>query len=330
MSALVEIGKKFPVQAEGIEIPVDDEVTELESGEVAEVWFEADKDWTAQAAHDALLEIFKIKEEYPYFVLHYIRLEQRKLIVQFSYGPHGAPPNWPQIILVILAIAAIIIGVVWGVSLAIIKVWKTITAPPTGSAVVVAKDMKTLANLPNVAITVAGQTKKTGSTGQPVYFSDLSIGTHIVAGEELSGYHPPKTRKITIGKDAVEPVEIQYWQEDQEIPDWGYLKVDTTPVTGKVTINGQDYGPAPVGPIKLDWGTYIISYSEVKGWVRPLTGEITLKEGDEITLVVGRYTKLHEWDPWPWLRPVLIAGGVAIGAAVVVPQLITRRRRDER
>jgi len=91
-------------------------------------------------------------------------------------------------------------------------------------------------------------------------------------------------------------------------PGKAILSVDTTPVKGRVYIDGSFVATAPWADV-LDPGTYVVSFGEMEGYITPEPVEVTLDEGD-IVDVTGEYkTEEGMGISWGWVAA--IAGGLA-------------------
>jgi|GEM_PF-3043386 len=343
--AAQEIGKKYPVDQDGVTVPLDDDVTLAGPGDILQLVYETEKDLVRQNIRDIIIETLKMKEEYGLFVLHYVKVGTRQVTVQFSVAPHGADISAaggditadPRIAAIPLFIKVIIVAA----SLAGIIAWllnmtvnvinqKILRRPPaTGHAEVVAKDQKTGLPLPNVNITLAGQTKKTGSSGEAAFFKDLIIGSYTVIGATIPDYQPPEAGSVTVTEAAVASCTIWYKPDDFIEPTHGWLSLATNPVEGKIYVQGQLVGEG-YAYLHIEKGDYDVYFGTVEGYYTPPS--VTLKVvGGQITPYVAYYTQpFPEW--WEkYLKYALIGGGVIIGAAVLIPQITqaaTRPRRE--
>jgi len=331
MAKLAEVGVFYPCATKGIEIPIDDEETTMQAGDVLEAQWVADRDLNLRAAFEVIHEVLRMKEEYPYFVWHGLKIETRRITVQFSIAPSGQTTGNPG------PVTGLIWTVVWAVGIilaAVVAAYAAILAlyreywlpekPQQGDVIVWTEDSTNKVPLPNVKVSVAGQMKTTGPNGD-VLFKDITVGTYTIFGETLDGYHPPDTRKVTVKDKEVSEVKIQYFDSAQPKPEHGYVWVYTEPVTGEVAIGNVPYGPAPVGPIQLPAGdTLAVSYSHVEGYITPPIDIFTVPRA-ETEIIVGKY-KLPPYDEEPWydkyVKYALIGGGVIIGTAILIPELI--------
>ena len=332
MANLAEVGVFYPCATKGLEWPIDDEEMVMQAGDVFEAQWVADKDLNLRAAFEVIHEVLRMKEEYPYFVWHGLKIETRRITVQFSIAPPGqTTPNPGPVIglikVVVLAVGAILAMVVaaYAAILALRRGYWLPEKPPQGDVLVWAWDGTNGARLPNVKISVAGQMKTTGSNGDPVLFKNLTTGQYTVFGETIDGYHQPDPRTVTVKDKEISEIQVEYFDSAQPKPEHGYVMVYTEPVTGEVAIGNVPYGPAPVGPIQLPAGdTVAVSYSYVEGYVTPPIDIFTVSRGST-EIVVGKY-KLPQYAEEPWyekyLKYALVGGGVIIGTAVLIPALI--------
>lgn len=334
--ALTELGVKYPCQSEGIYIAPDDDYSTMAPGDILEAWFTADEDIPESRVNELVWEIYRMKEEYPDFVLHYVKVERRKITVQFSTAPPAGISgqaisgniealHWA--IYVALAALAAILAVLL-IPVAIDRGYLLPHKPPTGSAVVIAKDRVEGTALPNVIISTNGLEGTTGPNGEGVLFEDLLVGDHVFTGSPVEGYDPPKTVTAAISEDKQTNVTILYNPEGVTPPTHGWLHVETDPVKGIVFINSQDKGEAPVSEY-LPIGDHKVSFGAVEGYITPPPQTITVQGDPEVASTIGYY--LTPEPPWyeKYLMYGLASAGIIAGAAIVIPRLIRALRRQE-
>lgn len=340
MALLKELGQKYPVATEGIPIDLGDETATMGPGDIVESWYEADDDIKYYNIAPAVEELLRMKEEYPDFVLHYMRFDTRRVIVQFSIAPSGTisssqksisssigVPVW-AIVVAVLAIVAIITAALAVTLRAIRGYWWT-PPPPTGNAVVVAKDWETEDLIPNVKISVANMEGVTGPNGEGILFENLQAGPHVFVGEIIEGYKQPAAVEKSVIEDEQIMVTIWYVPEGVTPPTTGYLVVDTSPVKGEVWVQGESQGEAPIGPLELDEGTYPVSYGVIEGWQTPDQDTATII-GGKTTALIGYYERPPEYW-WEKYVKYAVIGGVAIaGVAVLIPRAIKAIRMEEK
>lgn len=336
MATLTELGKKYPCVTEGEEIAIDDTLATMQAGDVLEAQWVADRDITTSSAFDVLHEVLRLKEEYPYFVLHYIRVDSRRITIQYSVAPEGAAAS-PVIIALIWVIVKAL-GILIGIALIAYTIYTLIerqyifrVKPPMGDAVIEAKHTTTEKGISGVKIYVDGALAGT-TDGGSVLAEDLTAGSHLFSGEEIAGFHKPTAIEKNVIKDETVVIEIWYRPEDEVEPTTGFVVVDTDPVKGNIWVGGIDQGIAPVGPIELDIGTYMISFGLVEGWITPAADTATIV-GGKTTGIVGKYTKPPSEETWyeKYVKYALIGGGVIIGTALLLPELIRAlARRGEK
>jgi hypothetical protein len=320
MAKLAELGYQFPCTTQGIQISVDDEQAEMYSGQVLEAWFTADKDISISEAYRVLNEILRMKEQYPDFVLHYIKVETRKITAQYSIAPVGAThsPLIPVLIFVIIAEIIAIIGVALYLRWTRGYLWS-----PTGNAVINAVHTETKKGISGVKISVDGN--YVGKTdGGSVSVRGLLVGPHEFSGEKLEGFHAPMmvTKEIELNKTS--NIDIWYRPSDIPEPKTGFLYVATTPVNGMVYANGYQ-GEAPFR-VELPVGDYTVSFGAVEGYITPAPVTATIV-GGLTTPVTREYTEEGEW--WEkYLKWILIGGGVIAGGALLLPPAIRALRKD--
>jgi hypothetical protein len=324
MARLAELGKMFPCTTEGVEIPVDDESIDIYAGQVLEVWYTTERDITVDLAFHILNEVLRMKEEFPHFVMHYIKIETRKITVQYSLAPVGTTAS-PHL----LAWAAVLLITFFAGLIALyalhLKATRGYVFTAKGTAVITAWDTKEMRGIAGVAIDIDGDTVGKTSPGGSIRVKDI-VGPHVFSGEELEDYWPPNPIEQSIKLNEVITVKIAYTPRSEPQPTQGWLHVATTPVAGTVYINGEDYGLSPVY-VKLDIGTYQVSYGAVEGYITPDPEPATVA-GNVPTDIVGRY--ILPYDRWweKYLKWALIGGGAIAGGALLLPPAIRALRKD--
>lgn len=336
-----ELGRKYPVQSEGYEVPLEDETTEVYAGDIVELHYVADKDLSGDAIRDCVHETLRMKEEYPEFVLHYLKFEQRRIIVQFSLAPpsDGVTQRITAVgaiaLALVIRVALILLGVLGGIlglyalKVAIDRQYILPEKPPTGDASVLAKNQETGARLANVTITVSGKTAKTGPSGEAAYFEDLAVGEHVFVGETVDDYEVPDAVTKTIEQNQVCQVTIWYKPTGWVEPTTGWLYVDTTPVRGKVWIGGTEYENKSGLALELDVGEYKVFFEAIEGYNTPAMQTANIVGGQSES-ILAYYMKPGEnwWEKY--IKYGLIGGAAIVGAAVLVPEIIRAiaRRRE--
>ena len=338
--AIAELGKKFPVREEGVKIPLDDDVSLMQAGEVMEQVLEVDGTLNREATKELIHQILFMKKDYPQFVLHYLKVESSRITVQFAIAPPGAiisgaggaisgDSDETRIaagvpVTAIYIIAALVLAIITAAILltcAIKEIWLFAPKPKTGSASVVARNQKTGAPIPNVNVSVAGQTKKTGPNGEAVLFEDLVIGDHIFVGAAVAGYQSPQPVTATVKYNEQILVTILYAPEGWVPPTTGHLAVSTSPVNGEVFLQGKSYGKAPVFIEDIEAGEYKVAFGAIQGYETPAQQTVTIRGGWTEGIVAYYKTPDAAW--WEkYIRYGLIGGGVIIGAAVLIPEIM--------
>lgn len=108
------------------------------------------------------------------------------------------------------------------------------------------------------------------------------------------------------------------------LPIFGTLIIDTTPIKGKVFIDGELYGVAPVTRSNIEPKSYTVSFGDVLGYATPQSQTVELVAG-QITNVLGTYTAIippiiSKLRPY---LPYIILGG----AGILVIAIILRRKK---
>jgi len=335
MGLLGEYGKKHPVAQKGDLVDLEDEEIIMYAGDILQTEYVTDKDIDFPLVRELLHETLYMKEEYPFFVLHYIRFEDRKVTVQYSVAPVGEKGNPGPIVIgigikkLVLWLLALLGGIL-AVYLIAIAAHRGIILrrpPPMGDAVITARDSKTLWGIPDVTIYVDGQSVGKTGPGGSIKVTDLLAGIHTFAGETIDGYWPPDTIKQAVIENQIVNIEITYHPDDEPLPTVGRLEVYTHPFDAKVSVGGEDMGLAPI-ILELERGEYAVTYAYVEGYVTPKPDIATIV-GNTTTVLIGYYTEpLYEDDVWGrFLQYALIGGAVVIGGVVVVPEVIRAARR---
>ncbi len=320
---ITELGYKWPCQTEGIF--VDFEQVEPQAGEIAEFYFECDRDITTQEAARAVFDLMKIKEEYPGSVLHYVNIEPRRITIQYSVAPpggHASPFNWYALFgFVILIIAAIL--VVYAARNGWIFGPKPTTGELSVSAVGCSDEQCTSPEALDVTFSVAGKTYRTrGGT----VLIELQVGSYdIIPGDSPEGYQPADPVTIPIAKDQTITIRLKYYEVGVIPPNVAWLVIDTNPVKGLVYVNKEEIGKAPEEVKVFPLTTYIVSFGDVSGYDTPTSQTHSLQR-EETRGVNGTYVRVG----WPeWVKWAAIGGGVLVGGLIIVKtaELILARRQ---
>jgi hypothetical protein len=325
MAKLAELGYQFPCTTQGIQISVDDDQAEMYSGQVLEAWYEADRDISISSAYTVLNEILRMKEQYPYFVLHYIKIETRKITAQYSVAPVGAVHS-PGLVVVLIFVLSLAIAAMIGIALNI-RWTRGYLWSPTGTAVITAKHTETQKGISGVKIYVDG--KYAGTTdGGSVSSKRLLVGEHQFSGETRDGFHAPApvTALIELNKN----INVTIWYRPSDIPEpkTGDLNVYTTPVSGIIAVDGKEVGPSPIAVKDLSIGNHSVGFGPVEGYITPLPQQATIV-GGQTTIVTGTYVLPEEEEEWfeKYIRWVLIGGGVVAGGVLLLPPAIRALRK---
>lgn len=321
---MIELGYRWPCQTEGTLINLDE--VEPHAGDVLECYFTSDQDIPPREACKVVTEITKVKEQYPYSVIHYINIESRRITIQYSVAPvggHASPWAWWQIILLIWAIAGAIVLVHAELTGRLFRV-----RPPSGSlsvgAVGCGDEQCSYPMALDVTFSVAGKTYRTH--GGTVLIEDLLVGPYdIIPGDPPEGYQPADPITITIAKDQTTNIRLIYYKVGVTPPDIAWLVIDTSPVKGSVYVNQQKIGTAPVEVEVSPLVTYVVSFGDVEGYDTPSSQSFSLQRGER-RAVNGKYEKVG----WPeWAKALAIGGGIFAGGLIVVKtvELVLARRK---
>ena len=344
MSILHEVGFKYPCRTQGVIVNPDDADATVLPGQVVEGSLESDYDLPTIESGLAISDILRMKNDYPEFILHYVKFETRRITVQFSMAPpqNGSltrssdgsisaisiPLVW-HVVLAILAIAGIIV-VATGALLKMTRGYIFTLPPPVGHAVIHAKDHETGLGIRDVEIYVDEDYEGTTGVSGSIKVENLLEGDHTFAGDIVEGYHAPHQVTATIIKGKQIIVDLVYYPDDKPKPTTGFLYVNTDPVKGEVYIDAVSYGIAPVGPVELENGKHYVTFGAIDGYITPKQ-QTAYIQGGENSSIVGEYTT-HDDGRWyeKYLKYALIGGGAILGAALLVPEVIRALRRRGR
>jgi hypothetical protein len=326
MAALVELGHQWPCQTQGHEI--DLETVEPHAGEILECYFECDRVITNKEAVDAVFKVMEIKEQYPDSVLHYVKVEPRRITIQYSvapYGGHASPLAWWGIAIALtLLIAAVIIVV------HLVLTGRLFAPPPPSghlsvSAAGCSDELCTSPEALDVTFSVAGKTYRT--KGGTVLIEDLPIGPYdIIPGDPPEGYQPADLITVSITKDQTTQIRLKYFAVGVTPPQVAWLVIDTSPIKGPVFVDEGKIGQAPVEVTISPLITYVVSFGDVEDYATPSSQSLSLQRGEK-RAVNGVYVKVG----WPeWAKWLAIGGGTAVGIFVVgkTVELVLARRKS--
>lgn len=322
---LVELGHEWPCQTQGHEI--DLEAVEPHAGEILECYFGCDRVITNKEAVDAIFNVMEVKQQYPDSVLHYVKVEPRRITIQYSVAPiggHASPLVWWGVALILLA----------AITAAITFVYLLVTGrifappPPSGhlsvSAVGCSDEQCTSPVALDVTFSVAGKTYRT--EGGTVFIEDLLVGSYdIIPGDPPEGYKPADPITVSITKDQTTQISLRYYAAGVTPPDYAWLVIDTSPVKGPVYVNQEEIGEAPVEVKVSPLVTYVVSFGDVEDYDTPSSQSHSLQRGER-RAVNGEYVKAG----WPeWTKWLAVGGGVAVGIFAVgkTVELVLARRR---
>jgi len=330
MATLAELGKNYPCATAGVSIPVNDQMLSMVSGEVLEVQFTADRDINIDAAFNALEQVLRMKEQYPHFVLHYVKIETRTITFQYSVAPTGATASPVLIVALIYLIVAALVAYLIGMALTLEWTRGYLWSPPNplGNAIITAKNTETQKGIPGVQIFVDG--KSVGKTdGGSISVKNLLAGDHQFAGATLDGYHPPAPITATIVKDQTINITIFYRPINIPEPTTGTLEVYASPVNAVVYVDTINKGEAPVS-VELSTGNHTVGFAPVDGYTTPPVQTITIV-GGETTAVTGVYKTVEAKKPWyeTLAKDALIVGGIIAGTALIVPPVIRALKKGK-
>jgi len=327
MAVLTELGTKFPCTTE---VPIDDANTKLYAGEVLEAWFEADEDIKPADALKCVGEVLRMKETYPYFVLHYIKVETRKITVQYSLAPIGAHES-PGVFVIALAIIVVtFLGIILGIGLTL-RWTRGYLWTPTGTATISAKDVITKHGISGVKIYADGDL--VGTTDGYSVNTRLLVGPHVFSADPIEGYQEPHSVTETINLNQNTILTIYLRPSDSPEPDTGWVDITTAPSGAAIAVDGTSVGASPVS-LELSIGDHNVAFGNLEGYYTPAGRVFTIQPGVRTPVnVVYELIKKPWWeDILPTVKWILIGGAAVVGTAILLPPLIRtiseRRTKD--
>lgn len=339
MALLNELGNEYPCQTEGYAVDVEDQAETMAPGDIVEAWFTTDEDIKYYKIASAMEELLKTKEQYPGFVIHYVRFETHKVVVQFSVAPpdqisgQGISTSITNVVGLVAICATIIAALLVGLAITVMaweRGWLFPYRPKTGAAYVIARNAENNDPIPDVTITTNSTALTTGPNGEGVLFEDLIVGEHIFVGSTVEGYQAPDPIAESVIENEQITVTIWYNPEGYTPPTHGTLNITSTPIYGEAVVDAEEYQEWFKLPqsLYLPAGEYNVFFSEERGYLTPAPQKKTVTGGQSVT-AVGYYTT----PPSRWYEKYIMYGlvglGAIIGAAVLVPkaiEAIARRR----
>lgn len=144
----------------------------------------------------------------------------------------------------------------------------------------------------------------------------VSSGNHVVSFGEVTGYDKPKNTTVNVISYAEVTVTGTY--VESTTPVLGMLTVSTSPVSGDIFVNNEFVGVGVIN-LELDPGTYIVSFGEVSGYVKPNNITATVISGMTVNRI-GYYTEIvvppgeEEEGGFPWWLLLVAAGTVVVAS----------------
>lgn len=319
MAGLVELGNKFPCTTEGVEVLPTDQTSKMYSGDILEVWIEADRDITLSEAFNCLWDVLRMKEQYPQFVLHYFKVETRKITVQYSVAPTGAEAS-PWLVALVIAIGIVaIIGLL--VTAAVLKWTRGYVWYPVGWAAVTAKDVLTNHGISGVKIYVDGGS--VGTTDGYTVNKKLRTGSHVFSADAIEGYQDPYPVTATINLNQTTPVTIYFRPTGSPEPTTGWVAITTAPSGAAIAVDGSSVGVSPVS-LELSIGDHDVAFGNLEGYYTPAGQVFTIQPGVRTPVnVVYQLIEKPWWeDILPTVKWILIGGAAVVGTAILLPPLI--------
>lgn len=114
----------------------------------------------------------------------------------------------------------------------------------------------------------------------------LPAGTYTVGFADVDGYTTPEEQQVTVQAGAIVTVTGTY---AEEVAGVGTLSITTTPVAGRVCVDGVCWGEAPQS-YEVAGGSYTVTFEPVEGYYTPGSRVVTVVEG-HTTNVGGKYER---------------------------------------
>jgi hypothetical protein len=323
MAILTELGYKFPCTTEGQEIPLNDPELEMLAGDVVEAYFDADQDIKPADAYRCLEEVIKMKEQYPQFVLHYIKVETRRITVQYSVAPEGAQGSGIVVVLIILGILALVgIFGFLAIQASVRGYWWY----PVGWAAISVKDTDTEHGISGVKVYADGA--YAGTTDGYVVNKKLRTGPHIFSADLIEGYYIAYQATGIVNLNETTPVTVYLRPEGSVEPETGFVDIYTSPSGAEISIDGGTDAYTSPCSVELLKGEHSVGFGDIEGYITPAAVPVTVVPGKHVLLSV-RYEPIEE-APWQrYLAYGLTAAAIIAGAALAVPPIIKALKSKE-
>lgn len=322
-AAELEFGHRYPCVEEGTLI--DAEQVEISPGAVLEFYLVPDRSINRWNMYAAAFEIAKTKNDYPDFVLHYVKFEPDLVTVQCSYSPPGGTSGiaspfvfWITLLICLAAFVGAAIAIAHFVIKPVYFLFNPTARP--GTMGVTCYDYETGTPL-SVPFTFMGKGYETDA-----FIKDIPPGYYdIVWGDPPAGYWPitPNPQRVTIAPGQNLPVEKAVIPTTMPPPSTGTMIITTTPVEGTICVDGQEVG---VGYAEVEAeapGRYVVTFEPVEGYTTPSPAIVDLGPGDTVT-VAGTYYAVGKVPTWVWY---VIAGVGATGVGVLTYKVATALKK---
>ena len=339
MATLCELGYRNPVVQEGQRVDIED--ASILPGDIAEFYLVPDGVITQEQVWAVATQVAKIKEQYPYCVLHYLKITPTLVTVQFSVSPPdttnaGIVPSNPGFVLILIAIAiaALIALKIWidlhPRQFAYFVPWIKTSSIGVSAYKCFDPDYIELVDFPGAPFRIQRDGIIDEEYETPYAIGMLPLGVYTITWGDVSGFYTPVGKNVTLTEEPKLISEV-YYDENITPPTYGWLTVDASPVKDKVIIAGPSYPNGeeftlPVTRLELSVGQYTISFSDIEGYDTPATQTVSMTSGGPET-VTGRYTKPGEGLP-SWAKGAIAIGATALAVGISL-RLIPRRGGKE-
>lgn len=117
----------------------------------------------------------------------------------------------------------------------------------------------------------------------PVY-KEVPPGPHVLSFGMVSGYTAPPNLTVDVIAGKQHDITATYVPVS---PTGGVLSIVTTPIQGRIYVNGADKGLSPVN-VEVPVGLHTVSFGEISGYATPPDQQVSIADG-ETKNIVGEY-----------------------------------------
>ena len=339
MATLCELGYRNPVVQEGQRVDIED--ASILPGDIAEFYLVPDGVITQEQVWAVATQVAKIKEQYPYCVLHYLKITPTLVTVQFSVSPPdttnaGIVPSNPGFVLILiaLAIAALIYLAIWiplhPREFAYFAPWIKTSSIGVSACKCFDTDCLQPVDFPGAPFHIQRDGIIDEEYETPYTIGMLPLGAYTITWGDVPDFITPEGDNVTLTEEPISVLGV-YYDDNITPPIYGWLTVDTHPVRDKVTIAGPSYPSGeefslPLARLKLNRGQYTVSFSDIEGYDTPATQTVNITSGGSKT-ISEKYVKPGEGLP-SWAKGAIAVGVSALAVGLGL-RLIPKRRGKE-